>query len=109
MAVATELGLMPNHFYCLLKAYETDPRSRSLLPKDPGPQAVGAVSISASRQPPFARLSSGRGDLQALRLPATARLIPAENVGSPETPIGGVPASVPSAGTFKSIKLMVSA
>jgi hypothetical protein len=59
MAVATELGLMPNHFYCLLKAYETDLRSRSLLPKDPGPQAVGAVSISASRQPPFARLSSG--------------------------------------------------
>jgi hypothetical protein len=36
-------------------------------------------------------------------------LIPAENVGSPETPIGGVPASVPSAGTSKSIKLMVSA
>jgi hypothetical protein len=75
MAVATELGLMPNHFYCLLKAYETDPRSRSLLPEDPGPQAVGAVSISASRQPPFARLSPGSSSFQALRLPTTVRLM----------------------------------
>ena len=37
MAAATEQDLTPNHLYRLLKPYETDPRTRSLLPKDPGP------------------------------------------------------------------------
>lgn len=40
-AAAAELGLTPNHLYRLLKAYEADPRTRSLLPKAPGPQAGG--------------------------------------------------------------------
>jgi putative transposase len=36
---AADLGLSPHHLYRLLKAYGTDPRTRSLLPKTPGPQA----------------------------------------------------------------------
>jgi putative transposase len=36
---AAELGLSPHHLYRLLKAYGADPRTRSLLPKTPGPQA----------------------------------------------------------------------
>ena len=40
----------------------------------------------------------------------TARLmILRKTVGLPETPLGGAPASVPSAGTSKPIKLMVFA
>ena len=38
-AAAAELGLSFHHIYRLLKAYEADPRTRSLLPKVPGPQA----------------------------------------------------------------------
>ncbi len=36
-AAASELRLTPNHLYRLLKAYEADPRTRSLLLKAPGP------------------------------------------------------------------------
>ncbi|MGA1860992.1 Mu transposase C-terminal domain-containing protein [Azospirillum sp. 11R-A] len=36
-AAANELGLSPSQLYRLLKAYEADPRTRSLLPKAPGP------------------------------------------------------------------------
>ena len=74
MAVATELGLMPNHFYCLLKAYETDPRTRSLLPK-----ALLPTGGFAAVGPAFSRLSSGSGDFQALRWPATVRIGPNES------------------------------
>lgn len=38
-AAAAELGLNSHHVYRLMKAYEADPRTRSLLPKSPGPPA----------------------------------------------------------------------
>ena len=38
-AAAAELGLNSHHIYRLMKAYEADPRTRSLLPKSPGPPA----------------------------------------------------------------------
>src|SRR3954470_18167368 len=62
MAAATEPGFTPNHLYRLLKAYETDPRTRSLLPKALLP-AGGFAAVG----PAFSRLSSGSGDFQALR------------------------------------------
>lgn len=37
MAAAAELGLAQSYLYRLVKAYKTDPRTRSLLPKAPGP------------------------------------------------------------------------
>lgn len=38
-AGAAELGITLQYLYRLVKAYEADPRTRSLLPKPPGPQA----------------------------------------------------------------------
>src|SRR3954447_6420935 len=37
-AAAAELGITLQYLYRLLKAYEADPRTRSLLPKLPGPR-----------------------------------------------------------------------
>jgi len=104
MAAATEPGFTPNHLYRLLKAYETDPRTRSLLPK-----ALLPTGGFAAVGPAFSRLSSGSGDFQALRWPATARLVTSGKTRPPETSLDGAPAGVLSAGTSKPIRLMVFA
>ncbi|MCR6630172.1 MAG: hypothetical protein NVV74_09060 [Magnetospirillum sp.] len=39
VAAANELGITLQYLYRLVKAYAADPRTRSLLPKIPGPQA----------------------------------------------------------------------
>ena len=52
---------------------------------------------------------SGSPCVQTRSSPQGCGYKPAENAGLPETPLGGAPASVPSAGTSKPIKLMVFA
>lgn len=37
-AAASELGITPQYCYRLIKAYKSDPRTRSLLPRRPGPK-----------------------------------------------------------------------
>ena len=58
---------------------------------------------------PFPDLPSGSGDFQALRLLTTVRLQARGKTWLLEMPLGGAPASVPSAGTSKPIKLMIFA
>jgi hypothetical protein len=72
-------------------------------------QAEGLAGGFAAVEPPFPRLSSGSSNFQILCLFATTGWYPAENAKLPDTPLGGSPANVPSAGTSKPIKLMVFA